>query len=289
MSAPITERVLFVDERRSRKVWCTSPRDGLRHELVPEWCRRLWGDGATNDLVPARKFGWVDALQRFGQPGNHHAESYAMAVLERRVAPVSWALVDGRNCDPSGRPDWLAEAHETLYECFTLVGTTPKPEPTPGGVYAYGDAFLERAVDHQGGDADSVASSVRRCRNAQLAAGRPLTDPDVLALPARGGPLVAIEVKTFPGDDMHDDLAQENGLALLAALGVRAEVWWICDYNHSFRRPRAPRPGLAPIDCQAPRLMVRRDVDWAAARAAALSASSRKRNVRQPTGGTQTK
>jgi hypothetical protein len=48
-----------------------------------------------------------------------------MAVLEGRVEPSSWSLFHEGRFVPSFAPDWLGVRHETLYECFTLLGTYP--------------------------------------------------------------------------------------------------------------------------------------------------------------------
>lgn len=90
---------------------------------------------------------------------------------------------------------------------------------------------------------------------------------------------MAIEVKTFGGDKMHDDGAQENGLSLLAALGVLVEVWWICDEGRPFMRPGAVGRDLLPVGDPGVRLAVPEGVDWAAAREAGIQAATRTRRT----------
>jgi hypothetical protein len=271
----LVQRVLYVEPQQSRDAWLKCGRDGLRVELIPSWAKSLWGDSTDRDAVPRRKFGWREAeLSRHpGQPDNHHAECFAMSVLEGRVRPSRWAIVDNGRLAQTPCPDWLsAPWFETLYECFTLLGVYPKPSPNPRGVYGYGDSLLRRALDSMALANANVPVLMRALRDRYRDEGFAVKDPDLLALPRAGGPLVAIEAKSAGKDSLHADGGQENALLLLQSLGACAEVWWVCDEVSRFTCRNAAERTLPRLQQDPFRLQVRSNVDWPTARASALAA-----------------
>jgi len=245
---------------------------------VPKWCRSLWGESDIDERIPRKKFGWVEPDGRsHGQPTNHHAECYAMSVLERTVVPQAWSLIVDGQMVPSSAPDWFSIAtFETLYECFILAGTAPSRTPRLGGVFSYGETLLESALEVHPDEGNAAPRSLRGIRDSHLELGYALADPDVLAMPSSGGALVAIEAKTAGGDQLHADGGQENALTLLESLGAIAEVWWIRDESVPFglgNKSIRPRPPFASAET---RVRVRSGIDWREARSRALAAVRRR-------------
>lgn len=254
-------RPMFMHERR-HWISCMHRDAGIRHELVPQWCKELWGDPDEGglDRVPHRKF--------HAQRQNHHAESYAMAVMDGRATPDRWESLDGTK---TNAPAWIAAPQETLYECFRLLNAGAAPARTH--ISHYGEAVLDAAV--------VLPNNAAFCEGIRAVGdgidGR-LVDPDVIALPSSGGVPAFVEVKGA-GDTLKPD--QVRSLRILSALGFRVEVWWILPQGMKARQlAAAPQPDghLTSMGAN-----VREGLDWPAIRAraqASIPLSQRARGCR---------
>lgn len=259
MPTDIPVRVLRVRPEHARSRWVKSQfrHEGLRYDLVPSWAKELYCDeGEEGRRVPHRKY--------HNQPGNHHPECFAMAIVERRenaIEPERWERVDGGESDP---PPWLTGPHECLYECYRLL-EEPAQRPAPGDLHSYGNTILDAAIEVATGESFTTMVLGIQSRTRQDASAIHLGDIDLIAMPSAGGVPRFIEVKGT-GDRMKGRLKPEkqvNSLALLRKLGFEVELWYTLPGGEQAERDLPPvDPRLARMTFERPAIRVRPNIDW---------------------------